>query len=36
MIVGDGVAWIWNMVKEVFPDAVEILDYYHLDRLQDI
>lgn len=32
IIVGDGAAWIWNMVKEVFPDAVEILDYYHLDE----
>lgn len=32
VIVGDGAAWIWNMVKEVFPDAVEILDYYHLDE----
>ena len=32
VIVGDGAQWIWNMVKEVFPDAVEILDYYHLDE----
>ena len=32
VIVGDGAGWIWNMVKEVFPDAVQILDYYHLDE----
>lgn len=27
---GDGASWIWNMCKELFPDAECILDYYHL------
>ncbi|MDQ2084935.1 transposase [Herbivorax sp. ANBcel31] len=32
VIIGDGAQWIWNMVNEVFPDAVEILDYFHLNE----
>ena len=30
VIVGDGAAWIRNMGKEIFPEAVQILDLYHL------
>jgi hypothetical protein len=30
VIIGDGAAWIRNMGKELFPDAVQILDLYHL------
>jgi len=30
VVLGDGAAWIRNMVDEVFPDAQQILDYYHL------
>lgn len=30
VVLGDGAAWIWNMSKEFFPDAVEILDFYHV------
>ena len=29
-VVGDVAKWIWNQVKELFPTAVQILDYYHL------
>jgi len=29
-IIGDGAAWIRNMGKELFPEAVQILDLYHL------
>jgi hypothetical protein len=30
VIIGDGAAWIRNMGKELFPEAVQILDLYHL------
>lgn len=29
-VIGDGAHWIWNMYEELFPDAVQILDYYHM------
>jgi len=28
-VIGDGAPWIWNRVKEVYPDAKKVLDYYH-------
>ena len=30
VILGDGATWIRNMAKEFFPDAQQILDYFHL------
>ena len=34
--LGDGGAWIWNTVGELFPDAVQILDPAHvLERVSD-
>ena len=30
VVLGDGATWIRNMVEEMFPDAQQILDYYHL------
>jgi hypothetical protein len=30
VILGDGAAWIRNMAEELFPDAQQILDYFHL------
>ena len=30
VLIGDGAAWIRNMGNEIFPDAVQILDLYHL------
>ena len=30
VIIGDGATWIRNMGKELFPEAVQILDLYHL------
>lgn len=27
--IGDGAQWIWDIVKEIFPDCREVLDYYH-------
>lgn len=32
VLIGDGAPWIWNMCEELFPDAVQILDYYHLSE----
>lgn len=29
VVIGDGAAWIWNLSKEYFPGAVEIVDYMH-------
>jgi len=30
VVLGDGATWIRNMVDEFFPDAQQILDYFHL------
>lgn len=30
VVIGDGAHWIWNMCEEVFPNAVQILDYFHM------
>lgn len=30
VILADGAHWIWNICTELFPDAIQILDYYHL------
>lgn len=27
--LGDGAAWIWNIVSELFPDAIKIADIFH-------
>lgn len=32
VVIGDGATWIWNMCDELFPDAVQILDFYHLSE----
>jgi len=32
VILGDGSGWIWNIAKELFPEAVFILDYYHFEE----
>jgi hypothetical protein len=29
VIIGDGAHWIWNLAETYFPDAVQILDWYH-------
>jgi hypothetical protein len=29
VVVADGAPWIWNLVAEHFPDAIQILDFYH-------
>lgn len=32
VILGDGSKWVWNIAKELFPDVVFILDYYHFEE----
>lgn len=32
VVLGDGASWIWNMCKEIFPDATQILDFYHMSE----
>ena len=27
--VGDGARWIWKAIREIFPYAIQVLDYYH-------
>lgn len=29
VFVADGAAWIWNLVEHYFPNAVQIVDWYH-------
>jgi len=29
VVLGDGAAWIWNLVSEVFPRAIQIVDLFH-------
>jgi len=36
-VIGDGAPWIWNRIKEVYPDAKKVLDYYHCSEyLHDV
>ena len=32
IVLGDGAPWIWHLAAELFPDRVEILDWYHADE----
>ncbi len=32
VVLGDGAPWIWNLVAEHFPQAVQIVDLYHADE----
>ncbi len=32
VVLGDGAPWIWNLTAALFPDRVEILDWYHADE----
>lgn len=29
VVVADGAPWIWNLAAEHFPEAIQILDFYH-------
>jgi hypothetical protein len=30
--IGDGAKWIWNLVELYYPDATQILDWYHASQ----
>lgn len=32
VVLGDGAPWIWHLAEVVFPQRVEILDWYHADE----
>lgn len=32
VVLGDGAAWIWLMANLLFPDAIQILDFFHLSE----
>jgi hypothetical protein len=32
VVLGDGAHWIWTLAEHLFPDRVEILDWYHADE----
>ena len=32
VIIGDGASWIWTISNEMFPNAIQILDLFHLSE----
>lgn len=32
VVLGDGAPWIWNVADEILPEAIQILDWYHLSE----
>lgn len=32
VVLGDGAEWIWNLTEEHFPDATQIVDWYHANE----
>lgn len=32
IVIGDGAHWIWDLVQEHFPDAIQIVDWYHASQ----
>jgi hypothetical protein len=37
VVLGDGAPWIWNIASEQFPDAVQIVDRFHVKQhLSDV
>ncbi len=37
IFLGDGAAWVWEIARTCFPQAVQILDYYHAsEHLMDL
>jgi hypothetical protein len=37
VVLGDGAEWIWNLATEHFPDATQIVDWYHAsERIWDL
>lgn len=36
VFLGDGAVWIWNLVNQYYPDAVQIVDWYHAEEHLEI
>jgi len=37
VVIGDGAAWIWNLTQELFPQAIQIVDRFHVkERLSKV
>jgi Uncharacterised protein family (UPF0236) len=37
VVIGDGAPWIWNLAGELFPQAVQIVDRFHVkERLSEV
>jgi hypothetical protein len=37
VFICDGAVWIWNLIAQYFPNAIQIMDWYHAaDRLKHI
>lgn len=32
VFLGDGAVWIWNLVNKYFPNAIQIVDWYHAEE----
>lgn len=32
VMLGDGAPWIWNLVQTHFPQAIQIVDWYHAEE----
>lgn len=32
VFIGDGAAWIWNLARYHFPEALQIVDWYHVKK----
>jgi len=32
VVLGDGAPWIWNRALDLFPDAIQILDLFHVEE----
>jgi len=32
VVIGDGAPWIWNLAEELFPQALQIVDRYHVQE----
>ena len=31
-VIGDGAPWIWNRIREIYPDAKKVLDFFHCSQ----
>jgi hypothetical protein len=36
IFVGDGAVWIWNLVNQYYPNAIQIVDWYHAEEHLEI